>query len=225
MVSHFCVVLPCSNAEAPRFPPSGKSFLIVTEGKKTEPNYFIALRNRLRLGAIDVEIIHPEGTDPLTLTHKAIQLRNNRKRIAKKGFVIAYDEVWVVFDLEKPNDERRRLAVKARQLKEATGIKFALSDPSFEYWLLLHEEYTTAPFVDCNAVIRRLQKHWINYAKGLEPPCEFIEKLPVAVLHAERCRNHHKACQGNGNPSTKVDVLARLLNSATRSHLQFKLRR
>jgi hypothetical protein len=41
----------------PRFQPSGKAFLIVTEGEKTEPNYLKALRNRLQLNAAEVEIL------------------------------------------------------------------------------------------------------------------------------------------------------------------------
>jgi len=64
----------------PRFPSSGKAFLIVAEGEKTEPNYFRALRNRLELAAADVEILHPEGTDPVTLTRAAIQIRDERKK-------------------------------------------------------------------------------------------------------------------------------------------------
>ena len=206
----------------PRFPSSGKAFLIVTEGEKTEPNYFRALRNRLELAAADVEILHPTGTDPLTLTRAAIQIRDERKKQAKKGFSVAYDEVWVVFDLEKPHDERRKLAVAAMALKEAAGIKFAFSDPCFEFWLLLHEEFTTAPFADCDQVIQRLEVHWRNYSKGLSPTPEFLEKIPTAVLNAERCRKHHETSGGDGNPSTQVDILARHLNSATRSHVQFK---
>jgi hypothetical protein len=207
----------------PRFPSSGKAFLIVTEGEKTEPNYFRLLRNRLQLAATDVEILHPEGTDPLTLTRAAIEIRDERKKWAKKGFNVAYDEVWVVFDLEKPHDERRKLAVQAMKMKEAAGINFAFSDPAFEFWLLLHEEYTTAPFDDCGRVIKRLEAFWKNYAKGLSPTLEFLEKIPVAVVNSERCRKHHEASGGDGNPSTKVDILVRHLNSATRSHCQFKL--
>jgi hypothetical protein len=207
----------------PKFQPSGKSFLIVTEGAKTEPNYLKALRNRLQLNAAEVEILHPDGTDPITLTNKAIELRDSRKKAAKKGLTIAYDEVWVVFDLEKPHDERRKLAVKAMAIPEAAGIRFAISDPAFEFWLLLHEEYTTSPFADCYEVIIRLEKHWAGYSKGQTPPLEFLEKMPIAVQHAQQCREHHETCAGDGNPSTKVDLLAKTLNSATRSHLQFKL--
>lgn len=207
----------------PRFVPSGKAILIVTEGEKTEPNYLCALRDRFLLAATDIQILHPAGTDPLTLTRKAIELRNHRKRIAKKGFAIEYDEVWVVFDMEKPHDERRRLAVQAMALPEAKGIKFALSDPSFEYWLLLHAEYTTASFVDADAVIKRLKKHWKDYAKAQRPTPEFLAKIPTAVTHAERCRQHHRAAVTTGNPSTDVDLLVRSLNGATRTHLQFVL--
>jgi len=91
----------------PGLPPSGKTFLIVSEGEKTEPNYFRSLQKYLRLAAADVDIEHPEGTDPLTLTRAAIDLRDQRKKLTKKGFAVAYDEVWGVFDLEKPHDQRR----------------------------------------------------------------------------------------------------------------------
>jgi hypothetical protein len=202
---------------------SGKAFLIVTEGEKTEPNYLKALRDRFQLNATEVEILHPEGTDPITLTKKAIELRETRRKSAKKGFAIAYDEVWVVFDLEKPHDERRKLAVQAMGMKEATGIRFAVSDPCFEFWLLLHGEYTTSPFPDCDSVMKRLEKHWPAYSKGHPPSLPFLEKLPVAVTNAQRCREHHTTSGGDGNPSTKVDILAKSLNDATRSHLQFQL--
>ena len=167
--------------------------------------------------------MHPEGTDPITLTRKAIDLRDSRKKDAKKGFTIAYDEVWVVFDLEKTHDERRKLAVQAMAMKEAVGIQFAVSDPCFEFWLLLHDEFTTSPFPDCDAVIKRLEKHWPAYSKGMAPSQPFLEKLPVAVTNAQRCREHHNTSGGDGNPSTQIDVLAKSLNSATRGHLQFPL--
>ena len=207
----------------PQFPSSGKAFLIVTEGKKTEPNYLKALRVRLQLNATDVEIVHPEGTDPITLTKRAIELRDARKRSAKKGLEVAYDEVWVVFDLERTHDERRKLAKRATTIKEAVGIQFAVSDPCFEFWLLLHEESTTSPFADCQQVILRLAKHWPTYAKGTLPPAAFLEKLPVALTNAERCRKHHEDSGGDGNPSTQVDLLVRSLNAAARPARKFKI--
>lgn len=207
----------------PVLPLSGNTFLIVTEGRKTEPNYLDGLRERLGLRTVQVEIVHPEGTDPLTLTRKAIELRDARKREARMGSSVAYDEVWVVLDLEEPLGPRRRLAAVARQLKGAFGIKFAESDPCFEFWLLLHFEYTTSLFTNCSLVIDRLGKHVDGYKKGAFEPELIIERLPDAVRHARRCREHHQACAGDGNPSTTMDTLVRELNSATRPHLRFLL--
>jgi hypothetical protein len=203
-------------------PWPGKTFLIVTEGKKTEPSYFVAIRDRLNLGKA-VDIRHPEGTDPLTLTKAAIQMRSDREEQAKGGLAIAYDEVWVVFDMEKPHDQRRKLAAEAMKIGESAGIQFAWSDPCFEFWLLLHERFTTAHFAECDRVIERLKPHWKNYSKGQSPTLEFLEKIPTAVTNAERCRKHHESSLGDWNPSTRVDVLVRQLNSARRSHLQFPL--
>jgi hypothetical protein len=203
------------------FPSSGQSFLIVTEGLKTEPNYLELLRKRLHLAAADVEIVHPNGTDPVTLTKRAIELRDARKKQARRNLAIEYDEVWVVFDLEKPHDQRRQLAVQAQALKGVQGLKFAVSDPAFEYWLLLHEHYTTAPFSDCDALVRHLKEFWTDYDKSHSPSPEFLEKLPTAVMHAERCRKFHQQVGGVKNPSTDVDNLVRSLNLATRLHLQF----
>lgn len=204
--------------------PSGRSFLIVTEGEKTEPNYLKSLRNRLRLAAADVKIVHPEGTDPKTLVREAIELRNQRKKEARTGQTVAYDEVWVVFDLERPHDERRRLAREARTIKGASDIRFAKSDPCFEFWLLLHEKYTTRQFQDCSELVRELKKYLPKYKKGEPLPADFLDKTPTAVCHAEKSRVHHCTCDGSGNPSTEMDKLVRSLNAATREHLRFGLK-
>jgi hypothetical protein len=151
-------------------------------------------------------------------------MRNDREQQARGGLAVAYDEVWVVFDMEKPHDKRRKLAAEAMSLGQAAGIQLAWSDPCFEFWLLLHESFTTAHFADCNRVIERLKPHWKSYSKGQSPTTEFLDKIPIAIMNAERCRQHHASSRGDWNPSTRVDILVRQLNSARRSHLQFKLR-
>lgn len=208
-----------------RFEPSGKTFLIVTEGEKTEANYLKALRDRLRLSAVSVEIVHPEGTDPLTLVREAIRLRDEKSARAKGGFEVEYDEVWVVFDLEQTHDVRRRLAAEARALPEAATLKFAPSDPCFEYWLLIHVEDTAAAFKDCAAVIRRLKKHWKVYSKSGVPSDSFLAHIPQAVSRA-RLRRKNMAAMGEAqHPYTDVDDLVSAMNAATRLPLQFPLGR
>lgn len=207
----------------PRFEVSGKKFLIVTEGEKTEANYLKALRNRLRLSAVDVAIVHPEGTDPLTLVREAARLRDERQARVKAGMEVEYDEVWVVFDLEQTHDVRRRLADEAMALPEATTMRFARSDPCFEYWLLIHVEDTAAAFKDCAAVIRRLKKHWKDYAKDSVPTADFLEKLPQAVARAQLRRKNTADLGGSQHPFTDVDELISALNAATRLPLQYSL--
>ena len=207
----------------PRFPLSGHSFLIVTEGEKTEPQYFMALRDRLHLSAVDVEIVHPEGTDPKTLVDKAKELQDTRKREAKAGNKVEYDEVWVVFDLEKTHDRRREEASSAKSSRNARKIAFAISDPCFEYWLVLHERFTTSPCAGCDDAIALLRQTWGEYEKGVVPSPAFIEKVPSAVIYSERVRKYHKSCGGDGNPSSYVDCLVRSLNAAARPYYRFAI--
>jgi len=202
----------------PLRPPSGYSFLLVTEGEKTEPNYFVALRNKLRLTSVDVEIVHPEGTDPITLTEHAIELREMRRIAARKGEYIPYDETWVIFDLEERGDIRRAQAERARQLKGAEGIRFSRSDPAFEYWLILHFEYTTAPLANADEAVRRLRRSWVDYDKCCTPRDELFSRTAFAADNARRCREYHLSAGGDGNPATEIDLVIHNLNEATRPH-------
>lgn len=167
----------------PRSVAAGKTILIVTEGEKTEPNYLKALRNRFQLSATDIEIVHPEGTDPITLVKEASRLRDWQRKAVKNGHGVVYDEVWVVFDLEQIHDERRELACQAMALPEAKKMRFAISDPCFEFWLLLHEKQTTASFADCRTVISRLKDYWPDYSKGQSVSADILDKVPTAVVN------------------------------------------
>lgn len=202
-----------------RFDAAAKRILIVTEGQNTEVNYFTAVRNKLRLSATDIRVIHPDGTDPNTLTKEAIKLRNRQK---KKDPDNTFDEVWVVFDLEKTHDERRQQATSAKQVKGARGIKFAESDPSFEFWRLLHETYTSKGFDSGDAVLKELQREVPSYTKSEVPSAETLDKIPTAIKHAQRLRKDNEK-SGRTNPTTNVDLLVRSMNEAARTTAKFTL--
>lgn len=199
----------------------GKSILIITEGEKTEPNYFKALRDRLRLTAADIEIASPSATDPIALTTFAIERRDSRAKEAKKGLAVPYDEVWVVFDWEAEHDADRyqqgRQAAETGRVKE---ISFADSTPCFEYWLLLHFAETTKPFERCDQVKTYLRKSWKDYEKNASFSETLFDDLSEAVKRSQRCRIHHEKSGAGGNPSTNVDLLAVSMNEATREHLR-----
>ena len=108
-----------------------KSILIVCEGEKTEPLYFNAVKQELRLIMVDVEIVG-EGAAPITVVDRAIELRAERKHIAKTSLTkVAYEVVYCVIDVEAPKAESLSRALnKARDNK----LEVILSNPCFEYW-------------------------------------------------------------------------------------------
>jgi hypothetical protein len=208
----------------PRQLRTGNTFLIVTEGAETEPNYLYALLKRLNIRSAQVRVAHPPFTDPEGLVQSAIRYRDEA---TKSHSTVAYDEVWVVCDREAENHPTRKQQIHvAKQLCDPQKIKLVVSNPSIEYWLLLHEEFTTAAFSDADKVKKRLKKHWKDFDKNKTPSTAFIEKVPTAVKHAEHCRTHHaKDSKSKGNPSTDMDLLIRSLNDAAHVHDRFDLNR
>jgi len=201
---------------------TGKTILIVTEGLRTEPDYLKGLRNHLKLTAVDIEIMKAPGTDALSVVACAIEIRDDRKREARRGCTVPYDSVWAVFDTERA-DTNPKLN-DALQKAEANRINIALSNPCFEFWLLLHDEFTTAPFPKCENVIRRIKDRYLpDYEKNNIPVESYIPKVPTAVHNAEQCQNHHKTAGTEGNPSTGVYLLIREMNESTREHFRLDI--
>ncbi len=204
------------------FVSSGKTILIVTEGEKTEPSYLTALRDRLRLSSADVVVSKADGTDPVSVVNFAIENAAERKRRAKKSTIIVpYDSVWAVFDTER-YDTNPKLK-EAIMIAKGKKINLAISNPCFEYWILLHFEYTTAQFASCDDVIRRIRDcgYVRDYKKGDIPTEILIPKIPIAVKYAEKCRTYHVTAGVEGkNSSTDIDILVRDMNFATRPGLR-----
>jgi hypothetical protein len=194
----------------------GKTFLIVVEGKETERLYLINLRARLELKSADVVVEHAGVTDPMNMIDAAIALRDRRIADAKLSLtLIPYDEVWVVLDREAQNHVRGKQLPNAINRANYENISIALSNPCFEFWLLLHYMYTTKPFVDPNAVIGELKKHCPGYKKNELPLNELFFRTESAAKRADDCIGHHKSCSGDGNPSTCTHILVRSLNTSS----------
>ena len=201
-------------------PASGDTFLIVVEGKETERRYLEEVRVRLKRKAAMVVVHHGEHTDPGGIVREAIKLKQEQEDKAGKGATTPYDQVWVVFDRENKNHPRRTQVPKAIQLADAKDIRVAHSIPSFEFWLLLHFEFTTAPCNDCEAVVRKLKGHIKNYAKSALPLEDLISRIPTAMKHAAQCHKHWETAAGDCNPSTHVDKLLQELNDSAQADLR-----
>lgn len=108
-----------------------KVFLIVCEGQETEPNYFKALANDLRVNA-QVKITGI-GNDPRTLLHKA------KEYMRRDG----HDETWCVFDKDQVDDYVFNSVVQ--QIEQSSAMNAAWSNSCFELWFVLHYNYHVTP--------------------------------------------------------------------------------
>lgn len=189
-------------------PPStqgGKRITIVCEGSRTEPQYFGQLKQLRRLRTVRVVSATPSDLTGV-------------KRAVREAVILALgsDEVWCVVD----DDERREDIASLREYlkriqarKPSVRVCLALSMPCFEYWLLLHFEYTTRAFLGtpgrsaCRRVISELKRHLPDYEKN--DPRLFVhlqERLPAAVARAKRGR-------AEGSSFTDVgELVGRLLH-------------
>lgn len=177
-----------------------KRLLVVCEGEKTEFNYFDGFirKCKLRGQLVEVKVI-----DVRMNTAKELIgfLRNLREEPS--------DELWAVFDKDGYTKHP-----DAFNMAKANNIRIAFSSISFEYWVLLHFEYTTRPFERAEEIISHLKnKDYIDYEKNDRTTYEKIkDKTTVAVTHAVRVRKYQHEANPNSkiyemNPYTNVDEL------------------
>jgi hypothetical protein len=119
-----------------------------------------------------------------------------------------------VIDREAQNHPRGRQLPNAVELAKSQGIHIALSNPCFEFWLLLHYAFTTEPFANPKAVIAALREYNSSYKKNELPLEELFSAVDKALANARSCLKYHAASAGDGNPSTYVHFLMTSLNQS-----------
>ena len=117
--------------------PKANSYLIVTEGKQTEPLYFKGIQKLImaktggNVDIVEAPVIDINGGG--CSTGKLIEFTD---RIVKNAKII-YQNIWIVFDKDDFGDFDQ--SIKAGVDK---GYKIAWNNQSFEYWLYLHFAYS-----------------------------------------------------------------------------------
>ena len=107
------------------------NYLIVCEGKQTEPNYFNGLKQEInKKYGNKVEVLIP-NIDVKGTGMNTTSLVKYTQRIINYSHKI-YGQVWVVFDKDDYNDEQFDSAIKN------CDYNVAWSNPNFELWLLSH---------------------------------------------------------------------------------------
>ncbi len=124
--------------------------LIVTEGLKTEPLYFEEIRVALELDSANIEIDGNCGSSPISVVNHAYYLY--QQELASGD---CYNRVYCVFDKDSHSTFTQAIRrvncinqqLRADKLDDQTKFKAIISVPSFEYWLLIHYNPTTRPYV------------------------------------------------------------------------------
>lgn len=184
--------------------------LIVCEGEETEPNYLRGLceARRINLAGVDIK---PGGgdTDARSLVKKALSLFKAKD----------YDRVFVVLDDDgQPLEEAVHLA--AKKLKTSAGesiqVELIATRPAFEFWLLLHFEYSARPFTSTTLVLDQLRSHLTNYNKADPSIFKQVDAgLERALDHAQHLKQE-LAASGSVSPNTDMHLLVSSLLTMAR---------
>ena len=169
------------------------SVLVVTNGIRTEKDYFDALRTEPWVAVDTVRIKAMDGA-PAAVVKRAADVRDGSE----------YDEAWVVCDAD---DFDVRLAASHASRH---SVKLAVSVPCFEVWLILHLAPGCPGFNDADQAgdyLKRLVRRWDKTALRF---ADFREGVFDAVSRAKRLDRPPE-----GNPSTDVWRLIEALQTAS----------
>ena len=176
-----------------------RTLCIYCEGAVTEPLYLGGLRRELSRhtsNALTIDVRPGKGV-PATLVNLATEAKRRGDD---------YDEFWCVFDVESPSEHPN--LVQAINLAEENGIRVAISNPCFEFWLILHYEDHRGFLRNVDAR-RWLQKRGLLTGKQIDPNdylgLRDVARGRAAVIAAEHTR-HGSMCPDD-NPSSGMYLL------------------
>ena len=151
-----------------------KLFVIAVEGEKTEPRYFGLFNDQRSVIRVNCLKGKHGSAPPQVLKRMVDHLVKER---LKKS-----DEAWLVVDKDRWTDEQ--LAQLHEWSLKKGNYGFALSNPKFEYWLLLHFEVGkgVATASECSDHLRR---HLPNYDKGIDVRQITPEMINDAIRRAK----------------------------------------
>lgn len=182
--------------------------LIVCEGEKTEPIYFKSLIDWYKINTANVSITGDCGSNPNSVFKKA---KEEQKKDKHKN---AYDKIFCVFDKDSHPNYLKTIAL----VNASKNYKAIVSVPCFEYWVLLHFEYTDAPFSKtgsksiCDMVVKKLKVHLPDYQKSATNLVEnaLLNNIDNAIKRSKKSTQSAKE-RGSDNPSSNVHELVECL--------------
>ncbi|HCQ55946.1 MAG TPA: hypothetical protein DIU30_06375 [Clostridiales bacterium] len=181
------------------------NYLIVCEGKQTEPNYFNGLKKKINKNyGSKVDVLIPNIDIKGTGMNTTSLVKYTQKTVNHANKV--YGQVWVVFDKDDYNDEQFNSAI------DNCNYNVAWSNPNFELWLLAHFKKVNR-YVSKDAVLQELSKEFQKselgeYSKNDVNIFDKVTskgKLHTAIKNCEYMEELNKDGQASQrNPMTKV---------------------
>ncbi len=197
----------------PNVPFQPEYHLIITEGTKTEPQYFEAIRQVINSSFHDkIKLeIYGEGGNTLWLLERA------RQRV--RNSAIIYKHVWIVYDTDDfPAEHINRTAQECITLSgEETQYHALWSNQCIELWFMLHFNYVDAD-LHRSEYYPKLSEWLLNigqgeYAKNRADIYNILRPfLKDAIRNAKRLneKNQHLP-PSSAAPGTRVYELLELL--------------
>lgn len=187
--------------------------LIVTEGTKTEPNYFRAIQEQINQrypGKIQLDI-HGQGDNTVNLFDQACAYVKSSPNI--------YKHVWVVYDIDDFPPDRINLTAELcqRSSTEETIYHPLWSNQCIELWFLLHFCYFQSD-LHRSAYSGKLTMHMVSHGHGpYQKNCPDIfwalrPHMDDAVANAKRLEQQNEGRQpASAAPGTQVHHLIETL--------------
>jgi hypothetical protein len=184
--------------------PSKQLFVMLCEGKKTEINYInrvlfngygrkSAVFNRGTIGEKALgKRFDFRGPDPIKGGGHTTALLEQAIRQAKAGYPETL--VWCFIDGDNLKKDKIMTPERIARIRRWSNLKVCITTPCIEYWFLLHVNYTTRHFIDCDAVKLTKVKGFENYKKNAPEEIDLlyeIEALQKAIKHAKQLQKHH----------------------------------
>ena len=160
-----------------------KMFVLATEGSKTESQYFSIFNDQNLV--VHIKFLKEKGgsAPPQVLA----RMRN----YLDSEDLESSDEAWLVVDKDQWTDDQ--LSQLHEWAQEADNYGFALSNPKFEFWLLLHFEDGRG-VSNPRTCSQRLERHIPGYDKDINVRKISEDTIKKAIERAKKrdtpaCRN------------------------------------
>jgi RloB-like protein len=148
--------------------------LVVCGAERTEIDYLKGLRGLVESRSVELVVMERPSAP-----HQVVAFARDYK--SPKDF----EERWCVIDVDNFEREGKKISA-AVQIARECEASLAISNPCFEFWLLLHHAYRTPPAIVCRDIEAVLREYVKDYDKARLRFSEFADGIKDAVERARK---------------------------------------